>query len=33
MRVVAVADAHTFQDDLEAIPEGDVFIHAGIKRR
>jgi predicted phosphohydrolase len=29
MRVVAVADTHTFQDDLGAIPEGDVFIHAG----
>lgn len=29
MRIVAVADTHTFQDDLHAIPEGDVFIHAG----
>ena len=29
MRLVAVADTHTFQDDLGAIPEGDVFIHAG----
>jgi predicted phosphodiesterase len=29
MRLVAVADTHTFQDDLGEIPEGDVFIHAG----
>jgi predicted phosphohydrolase len=29
MRIVAVADTHTFQDDLRVIPEGDVFIHAG----
>jgi predicted phosphohydrolase len=29
MRIVAVADTHTFQDDLRAIPDGDVFIHAG----
>ncbi len=29
MRIVAVADTHTFEDDLKNIPEGDVFIHAG----
>jgi predicted phosphohydrolase len=29
MRIVAVADTHTFQNDLGAIPEGDVFVHAG----
>jgi Icc-related predicted phosphoesterase len=29
MRIVAVADTHTFQADLGAIPEGDVFVHAG----
>jgi predicted phosphohydrolase len=29
MRIVALADTHTFQDDLPAIPDGDVFIHAG----
>jgi predicted phosphohydrolase len=29
MRIVAVADTHTFQDDLGALPDGDVFIHAG----
>jgi predicted phosphohydrolase len=29
MRIVAVADTHTFQDDLRVIPAGDVFIHAG----
>jgi predicted phosphohydrolase len=29
MRIVAVADTHTFQDDLGAIPDGDVFVHAG----
>ncbi|MGZ3476145.1 MAG: metallophosphatase domain-containing protein, partial [Polyangiales bacterium] len=29
MRIVAVADTHTFEDDLGAIPEGDVFVHAG----
>lgn len=28
MRVVAVADTHTFQADLE-VPAGDVFVHAG----
>ena len=28
MRLVAVADTHTFQEDLE-VPDGDVFIHAG----
>jgi predicted phosphohydrolase len=29
LRIVAVADTHTFEADLGAIPEGDVFIHAG----
>ena len=29
MRIVAVADTHTFEADLGALPEGDVFIHAG----
>jgi predicted phosphodiesterase len=29
MRIVAVADTHTFQADLEILPEGDVFVHAG----
>jgi predicted phosphohydrolase len=29
MRIVAVADTHTFHDDLRAIPDGDVFVHAG----
>ncbi len=29
MRIVAVADTHTFEGDLGAVPEGDVFVHAG----
>ena len=29
MRIVAVADTHTFEADLDSLPEGDVFIHAG----
>ena len=29
MRIVAVADTHTFEDDLGDVPEGDVFVHAG----
>ncbi len=29
MRIVAVADTHTFQGDLRQIPDGDVFLHAG----
>ena len=29
MRIVAVADTHTFHDDLGTIPDGDVFVHAG----
>jgi predicted phosphohydrolase len=29
MRLVAVADTHTFESDLGEIPAGDVFIHAG----
>ncbi|MBA2662569.1 MAG: metallophosphatase domain-containing protein [Bradymonadaceae bacterium] len=28
MRIVAVADTHTFEEDLQ-VPNGDVFIHAG----
>lgn len=28
MRIVAVADTHLFHDDL-AVPDGDVFVHAG----
>jgi predicted phosphohydrolase len=29
MRIVAVADTHTFESDLGEIPGADVFIHAG----
>jgi Icc-related predicted phosphoesterase len=29
MRIVAVADTHTFHHDLSVVPEGDVFVHAG----
>ena len=29
MRIVAVADTHTFEHDLGVLPDGDVFIHAG----
>lgn len=29
MRIVAVADTHTFEQDLAGIPDGDVFVHAG----
>jgi predicted phosphohydrolase len=29
MRIVAVADTHTFHNDLRPIPDGDVFVHAG----
>jgi predicted phosphohydrolase len=29
MRIVAVADTHTFQDELDTVPDGDVFVHAG----
>ena len=29
MRIVAVADTHTFEADLGTIPDGDVFVHAG----
>jgi predicted phosphodiesterase len=29
MRIVAVADTHTFEKDLGELPEGDVFVHAG----
>jgi len=28
MRIVAVADTHTFHDEL-VVPDGDVFVHAG----
>ncbi len=29
MRIVAVADTHTFEADLGRVPDGDVFVHAG----
>jgi len=29
MRIVAIADTHTFQHDLAPLPDGDVFVHAG----
>jgi predicted phosphohydrolase len=29
MRIVAVADTHTFHADLGELPPGDVFVHAG----
>lgn len=29
MRIVAVADTHCYEDRLVAIPDGDVFVHAG----
>jgi predicted phosphohydrolase len=29
MRIVAVADTHTFESELGRIPDGDVFVHAG----
>jgi predicted phosphohydrolase len=29
MRIVAVADTHTFEADLGTIPDGDIFVHAG----
>lgn len=29
MRIVAVADTHLFHADLNPVPEGDVFVHAG----
>jgi Icc-related predicted phosphoesterase len=29
LRIVAVADTHTFERDLGALPDGDVFVHAG----
>ncbi|NUP06270.1 MAG: hypothetical protein HOW73_09450 [Polyangiaceae bacterium] len=29
MRIVAVADTHCYEDDLAAIPDGDIFVHAG----
>ena len=29
MRIVAVADTHTFERDLGTLPEGDLLVHAG----
>ena len=29
MRIVAIADTHTRERELEALPEGDLLIHAG----
>jgi Icc-related predicted phosphoesterase len=29
LRIVAVADTHTFERDFAEVPEGDVFVHAG----
>jgi predicted phosphodiesterase len=29
MRIVAVADTHTFEADLGELPDGDVLVHAG----
>jgi Icc-related predicted phosphoesterase len=29
MRIVAVADTHTFENDLGRLPDGDVLVHAG----
>jgi predicted phosphohydrolase len=29
VRIVAVSDTHTFEDDLGTLPDGDVFVHAG----
>jgi Icc-related predicted phosphoesterase len=29
MRLVAVADTHTFENELGEVPPGDVFVHAG----
>jgi Icc-related predicted phosphoesterase len=29
MRIVAVADTHTFESDLGRLPEGDLLVHAG----
>ncbi len=29
VRIVAVAETQTFEKDLAAIPDGDVFVHAG----
>ncbi len=29
MRIVAIADTHTFEADLGPLPDGDVLIHAG----
>ena len=29
MRLVAVSDTHLYEAELDPVPEGDVFIHAG----
>jgi 3',5'-cyclic AMP phosphodiesterase CpdA len=29
VRIVAVSDTHTFEEDLGPLPDGDVFVHAG----
>lgn len=29
MRIVVVADTHRFEEDLPAVPDGDVLVHAG----
>jgi len=29
LRIVAVADTHTFEEDLKDVPDGDIFVHAG----
>jgi predicted phosphohydrolase len=29
MRIVAVADTHTFENELGPVPDGDLFVHAG----
>ena len=29
MRIVAIADTHTFEQDLGLLPAGDLLIHAG----
>jgi predicted phosphohydrolase len=29
MRIVAVGDTHTFEADLDLLPEGDLFVHVG----
>lgn len=29
VRIVAIADTHTFEEDLQDLPEGDLLVHAG----